>query len=163
MIWEISHRFDREALALANTHYNRQTPDSPQFVAPGRCVVLLSTCRRALWVSLAQEHIDHEWPDTWNNALFRNEGAGLSSQLIRSAISATLYQWHDRPAGGFLTFVDADSVRSSNPGYCYKRAGFEFKGKTKVRGRLAFVLPVEKFPAPAPAIGATYNIFGGVK
>jgi hypothetical protein len=40
MLWTRSQRFDKDCLPLADRHYNRQKPGSPQFVPPGRCVVL---------------------------------------------------------------------------------------------------------------------------
>lgn len=49
MNWTISHRFDPLAVAIADRHYNRQKPGTPQFVPPGRCLVLLGG--EALWVT----------------------------------------------------------------------------------------------------------------
>lgn len=37
MIWMRSHRADPEVVPLADRHYNRQKPGSPQFAPPGRC------------------------------------------------------------------------------------------------------------------------------
>lgn len=39
MNWRLSHRFDPRALPIADSHYNRQKPGTPQFVPPGRCLV----------------------------------------------------------------------------------------------------------------------------
>jgi hypothetical protein len=36
MIWRLSDRADPAALPLADRHYNRQKPGTPQFVPPGR-------------------------------------------------------------------------------------------------------------------------------
>lgn len=41
-LWHLSHRFDPRAVAIADRHYNRQKPGTPQFVPPGRCKVLLT-------------------------------------------------------------------------------------------------------------------------
>ena len=40
MIWSLSNRADPFARDIADRHYNRQKIGSPQFVPPGRCVVL---------------------------------------------------------------------------------------------------------------------------
>lgn len=65
------------------------------------------------------------------NSIFRNEGAGLSSELIREAISATRSVWEPPPLG-LVTFVDRGKVRAKrDPGYCYLRAGFSVVGETK--------------------------------
>ena len=37
--WHMSHRADPAAKRLADRHYNRQKPNSPQFVPPGSCLV----------------------------------------------------------------------------------------------------------------------------
>ena len=154
MIWERSHRADVEALPLADRHYNRQKPGSPQFVPPGRCVVLLSKCRRAVWVTSwpFADYVRHAWAGAWVNSLFRNEGAGLSSDLIRDAIAVTLTVWPEPPDLGIITFVDAAKVRPKrDPGRCYRRAGFRDVGFTK-GGLWAFQLLPSEFPAPAPAL-----------
>ena len=154
MIWERSGRADPEALPLADRHYNRQKPGSPQFVPPGRCVVLLSKCRRAVWVTSwpFADYVRHAWAGAWVNSLFRNEGAGLSSDLIRDAIAVTLTVWPEPPALGMVTFVDAAEVRPKrDPGRCYRRAGFRHVGFTK-GGLRAFQLLPSEFPAPAPAL-----------
>lgn len=124
MRWGKSHRFDSAALPLADRHYNRRKVGSPQFVPPGRCVVL--RCEQALWTTSwpYAEFVRHAWPGAWINSLFRNEGAGVASELILEAIAATRWYWPDVPALGLVTFVDASKIQSENPGYCYKRAGF---------------------------------------
>lgn len=49
MNWTLSHRFDPAAVQIADRHYNRQKVGTPQFVPPGRCMVLLGG--PALWVT----------------------------------------------------------------------------------------------------------------
>ncbi len=161
MRWHISHRFDRRALPLADRHYNRQKPESPQFVPPGRNLVLLTEDASALWVSLWQAHIDHAWPDSWTNCLFRNESEHLASELIIEAVAATRSYWGEPPQNGLITFVDSDAVRSSNPGYCYQMAGFSKVGVTKHRGLLAYQLMAGEMPEPEPAHGSQFDLFGG--
>jgi hypothetical protein len=131
--WRLSHRADIAALPLADRHYNRRKIGSPQFVPPGRCFVLLSECRRALWVTSwpFAKYVRHAWAGAWVNSLFRNEGAGLSSELIRDAVAHTRTVWPP-PTLGVVTFVDTAKVRRKrDPGYCYLRAGFERVGFTK--------------------------------
>ena len=149
-VWTISHRADKRALPLADRHYNRQKIGSPQFVPPGRCVVLLSTCERALWVTSWPfvQYVKHAWAGAWVNSMFRNEGAGLSSELILEAIAVTRSIW-EPPELGIISFVDAGKVRHKrDPGRCYKRAGFLLVGKTKSAGLLAFQLRPEDMPTP---------------
>jgi hypothetical protein len=134
---------------------------SPQFVPPGRCLVLISRCERALWVTSwpFAEYVRHAWAGAWVNSLFRNEGAGLSSDLIIQAVAATRALWPDVPALGLVTFVDPRKVRRKrDPGRCYMRAGFEHVGETKRDGLLAFRLPPERMPEPDAAIGMTAEL-----
>lgn len=149
--WSLSHRFDPDALPLADRHYNRRAVGSPQFVPPGRCVVLLAD--KALWVTSwpFAEYVKHAWAGAWVNSLFRNEGAGLSSELIREAIAATRAIWPEPPPLGFITFVDAEKTRRKrDPGRCYRRAGFSHVGFT-AGGLYAFQLLPADMPEAAPA------------
>ena len=155
MKWRLSHRFDPRALGLADQHYNRQKVGSPQFVPPGRCVVLLTECERALWVTSwpFAQYVKHAWAGAWVNSLFRNEGAGLSSELIRQAVAATRAVWPEVPDLGLVTFVNAEKVKHKrDPGRCYLRAGFTHVGNTK-GGLLAFQLLSHEMPAPRAPIG----------
>lgn len=155
MIWKLSHRADKPALTLADRHYNRQKIGSPQFVPPGRCFVLVSECERAVWTTSwpFAQFVKHAWAGAWVNSIFRNEGAGLSSDLIRQAVAATRAYWPDVPELGMVTFVHADKVkRKRDPGRCYLKAGFKNVGFTK-GGLVALqLLPVD-MPEADPARG----------
>lgn len=140
---------------MADRHYNRRKPGTPQFVPPGRCLVLITEDETALWVTSwpFAEYVKHAWPGAWVNSCFRNEGSLLSSDLICEAVAATRWRWPEVPSLGMITFVDASKVKKKrNPGYCYERAGFSLVGETK-GGLLAWQLlpdampePVEPFP-----------------
>jgi hypothetical protein len=148
MRWIMSHRYDTDVLALADRHYNRRKVGSPQFVPPGRCIVLKSRCHRALWITSwpFAQYVLHAWGGAWVNSLFRNEGAGLSSELILEAVAATRNIWPDVPALGVVTFVNADKIRRKrDPGRCYRRAGFQHVGFTK-GGLWAFQMRPEAMP-----------------
>jgi hypothetical protein len=167
-------RFDPAALPLADRHYNRRKVGSPQFVPPGRCLVLRQD--KALWVTSwpIAEFTKQAWAGAWVNSLFRNEGAGLSSDLIRSAIAATRWQWPEVPDLGIVTFVDASKVRHKrDPGRCYLRAGFRratcpkhdtsrpwcaaCAGKTE-GGLIALQMRPADMPAAVPPLGVTADL-----
>lgn len=151
----MSHRFDKETLPLADRHYNRRKVGSPQFVPPGRCVVFKTRDLKAVWTSSwpFAEFVKHAWPGAWVNSLFRNEGAGLSSELIREAVAATRDLWPAIPDLGMVSFVDAKKTRHKrDPGRCYRKAGFRHVGFTK-GGLYAFqMLPDEMPDAAKPAL-----------
>lgn len=155
MRWTLSHRFDAEVLPLADRHYNRRKVGSPQFVPPGRCIVLKTPCLRAVWTTSwpFMSYVRHRWPGAWVNSLFRNEGAGLSSELILEAVAVTRGIWHHVPAYGMVSFVDATKIRRKrDPGRCYLRAGFEHVGYTK-GGLHVFQLWEDRMPpAAAPLL-----------
>lgn len=154
MNWTLSNRFDRAALPLADRHYNRRKIGSHQFVPPGRCLVLLSDDRRALWVTSwpFAEYVRHAWPGAMVNSLFRNEGCYRASDLIRSAIAATRSVW-SIPDEGIVTFVDPRHVKPTIRrgkeifGYCYLMAGFSHVGFTK-GGLWAWKMDRENAPMP---------------
>lgn len=150
MNWKMSHRADPRALPLADRHYNRQKPGTPQFVPPGRCVVLLTVDESALWVSSwpFAEYVKHEWAGAWTCSCFRNEGDTLSSTLIREAVSVTRMVWGDPPELGMVTFVNPDKIRRKrDPGRCFRKAGFEVCGETQ-GGLLALQLSPYEMPEP---------------
>lgn len=153
LLWKLSHRADPRALPIADRHYNRQKPGTPQFVPPGRCVVLLTDDESALWVTSwpFAEYVKHDWPGAWVNSLFRNEGDYLSSILIRQALAVTRYIWPDVPDLGIITFVDASQIRSTNPGFSYQKAGFVKVGKTR-GGLFALQMLPNSMPGPQPPL-----------
>ena len=157
MIWRLSNRFEPFARHIADRHYNRQKIGSPQFVPPGRCMVLVAETDtgRALWVTSwpFAEYVKHAWAGAWVCSAFRNEGAGLSSTLIRQAVAATRFFFGEPPELGMITFVDRSKTRPKrDPGHCYIIAGFRPCGETK-GGLAALQILPEKMPPPEPAHG----------
>lgn len=60
--------------------------------------------------------------------IFRNESAYRSSDLILEAEQHALTKWPDLPC--FYTYVNPHKVQSSNPGYCFKVAGYHHVGNS---------------------------------
>lgn len=155
MTWFRSWRADPQAREMADRHYNRQKVGHAQFVPPGRCLVLRA--RKAVWVTSYPyaEFVKHQWGGAWVNSLFRNEGEGIASELIREAVAATLCVW-EPPLLGMITFVDPKKVRPTKVrgkeifGYCYSRAGFEHVGYTKA-GLWAWQMFPWNMPEPCAA------------
>lgn len=166
MRWHLSYRADPRARVVADRHYNRQKVGSPQFVPPGRCLVLLTDAADALWITSWPfgEYVRHRWPGAWVCSAFRNEGQELSSSLIVEAVAATRWKFGDPPPLGMVTFVDRDKTRPKrDPGRCFLRAGFENDGETKgglvalrmTPAAMAYVPTLEPYPLPVevPAPG----------
>jgi hypothetical protein len=129
------------AQALYDRHYsrNRKAVGNARIVGPGWRIVLLTPCARALFVW--RKFISKDAQDGVNCAIFRNEGAGLSSELIRSAMVIAWARW---PGQRLYTYVNPRRVRSANPGCCFKAAGWRQCGITKTRKLLVF----EAHPQP---------------
>lgn len=175
MYWHLSHRADLPARLIADRHYNRQKIGTPQFVPPGRCLVLINSTQSALWVTSwpFAEYVKHAWAGAWVNSCFRNESPTLSSLLIIDAVAATLAHYGAPPAHGFISFIDTRKTkRKRDPGRCYLKAGWTYAGHRKTRdgcprchsgktpwpcgltkgGLVAMQCKPENFPAPIPAL-----------
>jgi hypothetical protein len=161
-VWVLSSSSDRRALDVVDgtgmhagkgPHYSRRTPGSKTFTGVGQEVVLVTKCGRAVWACIRQKtpmavgsgrsrhRKDDETKKTdakarylWRNMMFRNLGAGLSSELVREATEMTYREWVKRygalPEERLRTEIDVTRVRSTNPGFCYLMAGWE-KGVVK--------------------------------
>jgi hypothetical protein len=159
--WRVSHRASPEAVRIADRHYNRQKPGSPQFVPPGRCLVLMAD--GALWVTSwpFAEYVKHRWAGAWVNSLFRKEVPGVASEYIREAVAATRAFWGDPPPLGMVTFVDAGKVRHKrDPGRSYVKAGFRRVGYTE-GGLVALQLLPADMPEPDAPKGWDADLFAG--
>jgi hypothetical protein len=159
-MWEMSHRASSRSRQLADRHYNRQKVGTPQFVPPGRCLVLHATPpASAFWVTSwpFAEYVKHRWPGAWVCSAFRNEGVGMASEMIREAIAATRAYFGTTPDLGMVTFIDRSKVKAimvrGTPtwGRTWRLAGFRDAGETQ-GGLLALqCLPVD-MPPPAFAM-----------
>jgi hypothetical protein len=139
MRWCMSHRADPAAARLADRHYNRQKPGTPQFAPTGSCVVFLTECGRAFWITSYPkvEFVKHAWAGAWICSAFRSEGAGKASQLILEALAATRAHYGDPPPHGMISFIDRKQVRPTMVrgravfGWTWLKAGFRPVGETK--------------------------------
>lgn len=151
--WLLSSSSDRRALDVVDgrgvceglgPHYSRRTPGSKTFTGVGREIVLVTECGRAVWACVYQATpmargsgqsrgrggaTDRKARYLWRNMMFRNEGAGLSSELIKSALERTYEEWAKRygslPAERLRTEVSTTKCKSPHPGFCYVMAGWE--------------------------------------
>lgn len=94
------------------------------------------------------------------NTIFRNEGAGIASEMIREAIAASIAFYGEPPPLGIVTFIDRKKVKPTMQrgqptwGYCYQKAGFKYVGETKGHLMVWQLLPSE-MPEPKLAHGQT--------
>lgn len=132
-VWTRRGRFSAAAAALADRHYSREKIGSPQVGGPGYAIILVTPDERAVWISKRHDEALFEGRRSrttadgfrgYRCAMFRNESGQVASDLIRAAVELTEREWGLSPHG-WMTYVDRTRVRSVNPGYCFKRAGWE--------------------------------------
>ena len=132
--WRVVTKFDPIGCALADRHYSRRTIGSNQFMPPGQTIVLLSKDGKAVWGWWRPDPtsgiVAMNGLDGWTCTIFRNEGLTLSSELILDAELAVPDVGYDVGPDGYLTYVWDSRIRSVNPGYCFKMAGWEVRGRS---------------------------------
>lgn len=166
-LWNISHRASQSTRVIADRHYNRQKPGTPQFVPPGRCLVLKRP--GAFWVTSypLAEFARHAWAGAMVCSAFRRESGPLASELIVSALAATAWKaitdpaWHTFPLStdgySLITFIDPDKTRRKrDPGRCFRRAGFVYIGESQ--GGLVALGFRTPFPDPVQPNGTTLEL-----
>ncbi len=128
---------DMDAFALISKHYSfrryadgrRNDPSNPNrrlFVGPGQKMVLVTPSAKAVFCWRFFRNFDRTMVLQCSH--FRNEGSDKSSSLILAAERIAMLKWPPQTA---FTFVNPKKIRSTNPGYCFLRAGWERKGWTK--------------------------------
>lgn len=98
------------------------------FVEPGQKMVLMTVRFDSLLVW--RNCISDAGQEGIYCAVFRNEGRWLSSWLLRVGMWLAWERWGQQR---LYTYVDPRQVRSNNPGYCFKSAGWRGCGRSKKR------------------------------
>src|SRR5579862_3376098 len=127
--WGLSKDGDPYGLQLYERHYSSRVYHDGRrriFIGPGEKMVLLTPEADALFVW--RKFLDDSGQRGVNCAVFRNEGKHRSSDLIREAMQVAWKRW---PGERLYTFVNPAAIRSRNPGYCFKVAGWHLCGTTK--------------------------------
>ena len=114
---------DAEMAMLFDRHYSRRKVGARQFMPPGETLVLRNAEGTILfgWLRNTIERMDHQ--EGVNCTVFRNESARQSSDVILEAERLAYERWG---AMRLFTYVNPTKVASANPGYCFKKAGWQF-------------------------------------
>lgn len=143
LYWMLTADGDVRAKQLYERHYSRNpvTLGRPTnlFVGPGQKLVLVTIDYSALFVW--RKFISRDTGQVGVNcAVFRNESSVLSSLLI---LEAERFAWGVWPQERLYTYVNPFKIKSTNPGYCFIKAGWHRTGQvTKVHG----LIVLEKLP-----------------
>ncbi len=122
--WVHARDGDPTGFALYRRHYSsakNKRPKQRQFVGPGESMVLLGWFCSALFV-WRKERFRLDKQTGINCAVFRNESCHRSSDMIREAMDLAWQKW---PGERLFTMIDASKIRSTNPGCCFKKAGWK--------------------------------------
>jgi hypothetical protein len=133
-LWWLTKDGDLDCLALYERHYSAyQYADGRvrrRFSGPGERIVLRTKEGDAMFVW--RKFIDDSGQQGINCAVFRNESAHQSSELIRQADRIADCVW---PDSRHYTYVNPEAVASRNPGFCFIAAGWKrIALRTKKRG-----------------------------
>jgi hypothetical protein len=136
-LWWLTRDGDAACLALYEKHYSAHRYADGRvrklFAGPGQKVVLRSESGDAffVWRKFIDGCLDPRTGEPQAGvscAAFRNEGAYRSSDLVRQADAIADCLWSDRR---HYTYVNPQRLRSTNPGCCFRRAGWRRCGFTK--------------------------------
>jgi len=156
--WIGIHDADPRAIALYRRHYssNPKSNNSNGIAGPGERMILCTVACDALFVWRPSTSPEKRIPDKrrqqrldsgkatstyWGGeegimcSVFRNEGPLQSSSLI---LEAEELAWNRWPGQRLFTYVWDAKIKSVNPGYCFKMAGWRACGRNK-DGRLTIL------------------------
>lgn len=123
------------ARGIFDRHYSRRRyrdgRRSRKFVGPGEYMVLMNVQGTALLIWKRFIETGRTEPIGVNCAVFRNESATRSSDLI---LEAERFAWERWPSERLYTYVNPAAIRSTNPGYCFIVAGWTRLRETTTGG-----------------------------
>lgn len=170
--WQQIDHTDPRALEMADRHYSRQAPGTPEFTPSGHKIVLMHFAKdgtpAALWAShrpAPGKAVRADGRDVWACTMFRVEQRTvLASDLITEAVAITRGLWEPLPLGGYYTTINPRKVAPIKRrgqdvwGYCYIKAGWVVEEvRTIARDLIILNLPLEKL-ADVQAIAAVVNV-----
>jgi len=131
LLWYLTKDGDKKCLEMYERHYSaykyKDGRKRKLFVGAGEKIVLRTFDGDAFFVW--RNFIDDSGEDGINCAVFRNESANLSSELIRQADRIADFIWIGQR---HYTYVNPNKIKSVNPGACFLFAGWRrLKRKTK--------------------------------
>jgi hypothetical protein len=135
----VTTHFDQECRMLADRHYSRRTKGARQFLYSGKKIVLRDTAGEVLFAWIFPDPtMRMDGQIGYNCAIFRNESTRRSSDIILEAEHIAFERWGPNR---LYTYVDPSKIKSVNPGYCFKQAGWKFAGISKGGKHLLVKVP----------------------
>jgi len=132
-LWWLTKDGDKDCLELYEKHYScykyKDSRERKLFTGPGEKVVLRTKAAKAMFVW--RRFIDGSGECGINCAVFRNESNIKSSELIQQADKIADRVWS---CCRHYTYVSAKKIKSTNPGFCFIKAGWERLDRTTKNG-----------------------------
>lgn len=135
LYWTRVNDGNHAAFDIFTRHYTfrkwriRNGKNGKRMLGPGETIVLLAKDGKALFAWKKQKY-SQDGQTGINCSIFRNEGSLKSSDLI---LQAEVVAWKRWPGERLFTYVNARKIQSSNPGYCFKCAGWKVCGVSKAK------------------------------
>lgn len=143
LYWVQVNDGDERAFEIFTRHYTfrkwriRTGKNGKRMAGPGETIVLLGKDGKALFIWKKQKYSQDDQFGV-NCAVFRNENpktkdnpdGQVSSEILLQAELIAYNRW---PQERLFTYVNAGKIKSSNPGYCFKMAGWKQIGISKAR------------------------------
>jgi hypothetical protein len=120
---------DMDMLQLSRRHYSRHNINAKKLGGPARSLLLRDVAGDVLFLwQWPKDGMRRDKQNGYNCVMFRNESKRRSSDIILEAEGHAVAKWGKNR---FYTYVDARKVKSVNPGYCFKMAGWQRVGRSK--------------------------------
>lgn len=163
--WQRIDHTDPRALVMADRHYSRQSPGTPEFMPSGHKIVLMHFAADGTPAALWGMHrpapgkaVRADGRDAWACTMFRVEQRTvLASELIKEAVAVACGLWAPRPEDGFYTTINPRKVAPIKRrgqdvwGYCYIKAGWVVEDlRTTARDLIILSLPKIAFDQVVP-------------
>lgn len=128
--WVAAQDGDAQARALYWRHYShRRYADGrrpKKIIGPGEYMLLIRPQGDAIFAW--RKFLSDDGQGGVCCCIFHSEAPILSSLLIREADELAWVRW---PGERHYTYVNPRKIKSTNPGYCFKLAGWHVTGRSK--------------------------------
>lgn len=148
LYWVQVNDGNRQAFQLFQRHYsykkgkkrdlNKHKKNGSRMIGPGETILLLGIDNKAVFAWKKQKY-SQDGQTGIHCSIFHNGHTKEEIEENPSFLSSTLLlqaeqiAWARWPGERLFTYVNAKAIRSVNPGYCYKMAGWCQCGITKAR------------------------------
>lgn len=150
LYWVQVNDGNRAAFQLFQRHYsyrkgrkrdlNKHKKNGSRMIGPGETILLIGTDGKAIFAWKKQKYSQNGQAGI-NCTIFRNEHDAEEKFYLQSSdmiLQAEEIAWARWPGERLFTYVAPGKIKSTNPGCCYKKAGWKKCGITKARKYLIF-------------------------